>query len=857
VTHSSTQIDRDEIIRAVHLLHDPGDVIEVRCLDARTVTDRRPHALAGYFDDFEKLADAVACITSAKGVYIVANRIDRALLARSCNRFSGDQKMPTTADNNITHRRWLLVDVDPVRPSGVSATDAEKEAARIVLFDVDEWLQHHGFPAGIVADSGNGWHLMFRIELPPDDGGLVKRCLEALAARFDTDEAKIDTTVHNPARIWKLYGTTAAKGDSTADRPHRLARIVNVADTLEVVPVELLEKLASLAPQSGKSNGKAVPGPANNVRSGAFDLDRWIADHNLNVRGPEPWQGGRRWVFRVCPWNPDHTNLSAFIVQQPNGAIGAGCHHAGCQGRGWHELRDAVEPGWRDRRQDQRTSTPSKNGKPYCSAEVIAWQPFPVDAFPEPCRQFISEAARAIGCDPSYVALPLLSGLAAAIGNTRTIRLKPTWDEPSVIWTAIVGDSGTMKSPAVDAPLKPIRKRQEVAFKVHCEAMQRYERDRELHEAAKLAWRKKRNTTEPPPEKPTPPVCDRYWCSDITVEALAARLAHAPRGLLLVRDELAGWLKSFDQYKGGKGGDSAHWLTIHGARDLIVDRKTGDKTTIYVPRAAVSICGGVQPEILRAALGREHFQDGLAARLLLANPRRLPKRWTEANVSHALEIEMANVFAKLWELEPDLDVDGESQPKTLPLTPEAKAAWIEFYDRHGREQAEVAGDLASAFSKLEGYAARLALVLHCVSAITGEADENTVDETSIRAGIKLVEWFKSETRRVYSALAESDDDREQRKLVELIERKGGAITASELAHSDRRFRNQTEAAHSTLNALVDAGVLARELIPSGPKGGPSKEVYRLTSNVTVTATSKNQAKNEGHSDSDTQGEPPR
>ena len=111
---------------------------------------------------------------------------------------------------------------------------------------------------------------------------------------------------------------------------------------------------------------------------------------------------------------------------------------------------------------------------------------------------------------------------------------------------------------------------------------------------------------------------ERFYCSDTTVEALAERLQDAPRGLLVARDELSGWLGSFGQYKQGKGRDEANWLSMFDAGPLLVDRKTGDKTTIYVPRAAVCIAGGIQPGILRRMFTAEHYESGLAARFLMA-----------------------------------------------------------------------------------------------------------------------------------------------------------------------------------------------------------------------------------------------
>jgi hypothetical protein len=115
-----------------------------------------------------------------------------------------------------------------VRPADVSSTEEEKAKARDVILAIREHLTEQGWPGPILADSGNGSHLLYRIDLPADDGDLVKRILEALANQFSTQHVAIDKKVFNPARIWKLYGTTSRKGDSTPDRPHRRSCIQEV-----------------------------------------------------------------------------------------------------------------------------------------------------------------------------------------------------------------------------------------------------------------------------------------------------------------------------------------------------------------------------------------------------------------------------------------------------------------------------------------------------------------------------------------------------------------------------------------------------------------------------------------------------
>ncbi|MFM9957267.1 MAG: DUF3987 domain-containing protein [Phycisphaerales bacterium] len=489
-------------------------------------------------------------------------------------------------------------------------------------------------------------------------------------------------------------------------------------------------------------------------------------------------------------------------------------------------------------------------------APVPAFTPFPADVLPEPIRGFVTEAAKAIGCDASYVALPLLSALASAIGNTHRIALKRGWTEPAIVWTAIVGDSGTAKSPALELALRPVRERQHQSLKAHAEAVKAHAEALAIHERASAHWNKSKSEA-PPPAKPEAPIADRCWTDDVTTEALAVLLQQNPRGLLLVKDELAGWF-NFDRYAGGKGGgDAAKWLEMFGGRPMVVDRKTGGM--LYVPRAAVSIAGGIQPETLRRALGQEHRDNGLAARLLLTCPPRRAKRWTEADVNADTEAAVAMVFDRLFGLTPETDDDGDERPRLVTLADNGKRAWVTFYNEHAGEQVNLSGDEAAAWSKLEGYAARLALVVHLTRWAAGDAtlrDPARVDEASIAAGVVLARWFGDEARRVYAILSESDDDRETRRLVEWIERGGkdrqpGTATVRDLTHGLRAYRNDPDTAERELSALVESGIGRWEADAHGPKGGRPAQRFRLVSTVTVTETPANAGKDLGSGDGDT------
>lgn len=333
--------DRGEIIRALTVLLQPGQVTELRALDASRPPDRWVSTWSGYFDDPERLADAVLPMT-ARGLYFVPNEVNPDLLARAANRVraikGGD---PTTSDSDIIRRRWLLVDCDPIRASGISSSAVEHEQAIERAAEIQGWLQSQGWPTPALADSGNGGHVLARVDLPADDGGLVERCLNALAAKYNDAAVKVDTSVHNPARIWKLYGTLACKGDNTPGRPHRLARLLELP-AVDVVTLEQLTALGGTAPQAGRA-----PAALPRVVAGQplpLDVERWAAAHGIELPAAKDWKGGKRWVLPECPMNPQHTDRSAYIVQMPSGAISAGCQHESCQGWGWAELRAKYEP---------------------------------------------------------------------------------------------------------------------------------------------------------------------------------------------------------------------------------------------------------------------------------------------------------------------------------------------------------------------------------------------------------------------------------------------------------------------------------------------------------------------------------
>ncbi|MCA9319499.1 MAG: DUF3987 domain-containing protein, partial [Planctomycetes bacterium] len=251
------------------------------------------------------------------------------------------------------------------------------------------------------------------------------------------------------------------------------------------------------------------------------------------------------------------------------------------------------------------------------NASQMEFLPFPLDALPRRFRGFVDAASLSLGCDPVFFIPALLAAAGAAIGNTHRVQLKPGWEEPSVVWAFVVAASGSLKTPAFSAALEPILSEQKTAFLEYQEAMERHEDELERWKAESKRRRGSDDESHHEP-KPEPPACRRLYCADITIEALVDRLQGQPRGLLVYRDEASGWISSFDRYAKAQGGEVAQWLEMHRAGQVIVDRKSTEKKVIFVPNAAISITGGIQPGILRDCLSGALFQNGLAARMLMA-----------------------------------------------------------------------------------------------------------------------------------------------------------------------------------------------------------------------------------------------
>ncbi|OPY55790.1 MAG: hypothetical protein A4E55_02378 [Pelotomaculum sp. PtaU1.Bin035] len=322
----------------------PGDVVEVR------VFKNGKSYASGYFDNRKELIRSVkrrfVDDKEFSGIYITMNPVVPALLARGKNKIRAYPEK-TTSDDEVASCRYLMIDIDAVRPAQISSSDAEKMSAKKLAVEIMKFLSGLGWGEPIFCDTGNGYQIFYRVDLPNNKASvaLLARILKALDLRFSNEKAQVDTSTYNPSRLTRLFGTYNRKGESTDDRPHRLSRLVSCPKRLKKVPAEKLEEVAAMGMEVENPRKKKV-----DIKAQPFDLEAWMVKHGIEWKTKGTWKGNNlKYVLKQCPWNPEHTNGSAVIIQFDNGGIFAKCHHNSCSQEDWHSLRKKYEPEYNEK----------------------------------------------------------------------------------------------------------------------------------------------------------------------------------------------------------------------------------------------------------------------------------------------------------------------------------------------------------------------------------------------------------------------------------------------------------------------------------------------------------------------------
>jgi hypothetical protein len=423
--------------------------------------------------------------------------------------------------------------------------------------------------------------------------------------------------------------------------------------------------------------------------------------------------------------------------------------------------------------------------------------PFPADILPAPIAAYAQAVATTMPCPLDFVGLSIMTIAGSLIGACREIAPKRTWHEIPMIYAALVGDPGDKKTPALDAVARPVQAEATSFARDHEGRMEEYERAMLRYEAQLAAWKKTKANPKtyadhpvPQPKKPERPVCRRLEASDTTVEALALVLKENSRGIVLIHDELSGWVRALNQYKGGRGNDREFFLRAWSGTSITVDRKVLRDVLpqghLRLQRPALAVLGGIPPSVLPILSDERGFEDGFPHRILFTFPDDVPDAWTEDTVDLATEAGWARVVRALIDLDYTIVDAGDGTTKLVPvarmLDPAAMAVWEAFQKAHHDEVAADGFDTAlrGPWRKLESYVLRAALILYELQVACGAKRPPQIAREDLEGGVRFITWAKSHLRRVYRYLRSDPGDRRARQAVAWIEKRGGTVTLREV-----------------------------------------------------------------------------
>jgi hypothetical protein len=306
---------------------------------------------------------------------------------------------------------------------------------------------------------------------------------------------------------------------------------------------------------------------------------------------------------------------------------------------------------------------------------------------------------------------------------------------------------------------------------------------------------------------------EHVYVTDVTTECLAPILARTARGVLVVRDELTGWVSALNQYRGGKGADRQFYLSCWSGEPAKVDRKSDRGESLIVTDPFLSVIGCLPPAKLAALEAGSEGEDGFLDRILFVFPAPVrQRRWSWSGLAPETEQIWEDVVSRLYALEIDRDEHDAPVPVVLDLAPEARQAWEAWYNAHAAEAEapDFPEALIGPWSKLVAYAVRLALILHLLRTACDETDSPEVDSESLGRAFRLVRYFKSHARVVYARLRQPEKARQVGHAIEWIRRHGGRCNPTHLARANVAGIEKRSEAEAMMKELEDRGYGRRE-----------------------------------------------
>ena len=459
------------------------------------------------------------------------------------------------------------------------------------------------------------------------------------------------------------------------------------------------------------------------------------------------------------------------------------------------------------------------------------------DVFSPKWANWIESAAEAKSAPIDYVVAGVLAACGALSGNARWSFPWNGWAEPPILWAIVIGSPSANKSPGLEAVMTPLKSLEARLRKSSLTEIAAWQEKADLAKLHDSAWKEAAKAAikvgEDEPKRPTEadpgaaPVVARLAVVDATIEKIADIISKQPRGLLVYRDELSGWLGNMTRYSNGP--DKPFWLETYGGRHYTVERMGRDP--LYISRLSVGVVGGIQPDVLYEDILKSSVDDGFLARFLPFWPRPVPLKKPSVFWD---EIFMENACERLLKLDMVIDGNGNPAPRFIPFSSKTQDYLQAFREQQREREAGLEGKAVSFLGKLPGISVRLSLVLALLDYASGEADEpkEITPEHFARAALMIDEYLFPMALRTYASVDKSEKVNAARKIVSLItDKKWKQFTARDVMRAARIGLATSEQIDPALKELEDADVVRLVTLPAGPRGGRPKRMYAVNPQV--------------------------
>ena len=470
---------------------------------------------------------------------------------------------------------------------------------------------------------------------------------------------------------------------------------------------------------------------------------------------------------------------------------------------------------------------------------------FPVEVLPPAWQHWAGRAARGAGVLPDHVIVPLLSVASSLIGSARRVGASSSWPEPLSLWAAVVGYSGSGKTPGIDVTLRALSRIERSRKDNVDELRTAHEQKATAAKAALSKWKKEVQEAVdkrlPPPARPAgiddpgPFIAPRFCVTDVTIERLAVLNNARPRGMLAVVDELAGLFTNMSRYSNGS--DCEFWLRAWNGGYHAVERKSSPP--VVVENLLVGLTGGFQPDKLAAAF--RGASDGMYARFLFAWPAEPDYQALSDDVAE-VEPEFQEALMRLIDL-PDDDI-----PRNIPLSSQAREEFEQFRQlRHATKNA-LDGREREVWAKSEKHVLRLAGTLAFMEwamysppslvpdaaarfqqTLKQASEPTEIDARFVAAAVLLWrEYFWPHAKAALRLVGLSDEHKDARCVLKWVKgKKLSEVSLKDVRREALSHRLTAEETQKVIDRLMRAGWLRKKDVP---RNGPGKPAHRWVVN---------------------------